>query len=215
MIIECSHCSAKYQYDEARFDGKISKKIRCAKCQQVFEIRNPSPPPRPEPPRFSEPVAAPKPAPPPVPPPPPVVNHALDETISPRRGQPDPGAMQESLDETPMTTDQTPPDMRLPVGIRLSLAVLTGPDAAAVYRIDKARMIIGRSNADIQLNDTEVSRAHAAIEVRDTQYLLEDLGSTNGTIVDGEKITEWIELQNHTEFQVGGTTLMLIVTDES
>ena len=205
MIIECSHCRAKYQYDEARFDGKAAKKIRCAKCQEVFEIRNPNPLPRP--------VAA-APAAPPPPPPPPVAHPAVsDETISPRRAL----AIADSpaVDEEQPETGANEPTPRLPIGIRLSLAVLSGPDAAAVYRIEKPRVVIGRSNADIQLNDTEVSRAHAAIEIRDTLYLLEDLGSTNGTIVDGDRITEWIELQNHTEFQVGGTTLMLIVTTEA
>ena len=42
MIIECSHCKTKYQYDEERFERKPSKKIRCAKCHQIFEIQNPA-----------------------------------------------------------------------------------------------------------------------------------------------------------------------------
>src|ERR1039457_562840 len=41
-IIECIHCKARYQYDEERFERKPAKKIRCAKCQEVFEIRNPA-----------------------------------------------------------------------------------------------------------------------------------------------------------------------------
>ena len=41
MIIQCPKCQARYQYDTARFEGKPSKKIRCAKCQDVFEITNP------------------------------------------------------------------------------------------------------------------------------------------------------------------------------
>jgi pSer/pThr/pTyr-binding forkhead associated (FHA) protein len=59
-----------------------------------------------------------------------------------------------------------------------------------VYRIEKPRVTIGRANADLTLNDTEASRQHAAVEVRDTISCLTDLGSTNGTLVDGEKITE-------------------------
>ena len=42
MIIECPSCHSKYQYDEARFDRKPSKKIKCARCQQIFEIHNPA-----------------------------------------------------------------------------------------------------------------------------------------------------------------------------
>jgi pSer/pThr/pTyr-binding forkhead associated (FHA) protein len=73
--------------------------------------------------------------------------------------------------------------------------------------------VIGRSAADLILNDTESSRNHAAIEVRDALVLLEDLGSTNGTMIDGERISGPVELQNQMEFQVGSTTLMLIVTE--
>jgi pSer/pThr/pTyr-binding forkhead associated (FHA) protein len=41
-----------------------------------------------------------------------------------------------------------------------------------------------------------------------------DLGSTNGTIYDGSKIEGLVELSDKSEFQVGATTLMLIVTDD-
>jgi pSer/pThr/pTyr-binding forkhead associated (FHA) protein len=83
-----------------------------------------------------------------------------------------------------------------------------------VYRIEKPRVTIGRSNADLTLNDTEASRNHAAVEVRDISCKLLDLGSTNGTLVDGAKILEPTDLTDKSEFQVGATTLMLIVTDE-
>src|SRR3954452_16459794 len=42
LIIECTNCHSKYQYDEDRFERKPSKKIKCAKCQTVFEIHNPA-----------------------------------------------------------------------------------------------------------------------------------------------------------------------------
>ena len=76
-------------------------------------------------------------------------------------------------------------------------------------------MTIGRSGADFTLNDTEASRQHAALEIRGDIVLLNDLRSTNGTLVDGRKITEPTELQDKSEFQIGGTTLMLIVTDDA
>ena len=65
------------------------------------------------------------------------------------------------------------------------------------------------------ISDTEASRLHAVIEVRESVIRLEDLNSTNGTLVDGEKIIGPVELTNQSEFQIGGTTIMLIVTDES
>ena len=81
--------------------------------------------------------------------------------------------------------------------------------------MEKPRVTIGRQDADLNLNDSDASRQHAAVEVRDIMYTLVDLESTNGTLVNGQKIEGSVELQNHSEFQVGSSTLMLIVTDES
>jgi pSer/pThr/pTyr-binding forkhead associated (FHA) protein len=196
LIIECTSCHSKYQYDEDRFERKPSKKIKCAKCQTVFEIHNPA---------FAEP-AKPK----------------NDGESTASRGEetqhrklPKPA---ETTEQSPIPspgTDQLAITPKLPPGRRLSLAIIDGPDAGSVYRIEKPRVTIGRANADLTLNDTEASRQHAAVEVRDTVYLLEDLGSTNGTLLDGRRITETTELVDKSEFVVGGSTLMFIVTDES
>lgn len=188
MIIECPNCHSKYQYDEEKFERKASKKIKCARCPQIFDIRNPA-------------FAAPEPAP-----------DAGDSTF----------ATKEEVRKTVAheTTEQSPipqprePLLQLPHGKRLSLAILDGPDAGSVYRIEKPRVTIGRSNADLTLNDSEASRQHAAVEVRDTTYKLSDLGSTNGTLFEGGKIDREVELGDKSEFQVGSTTLMLIVTDD-
>jgi pSer/pThr/pTyr-binding forkhead associated (FHA) protein len=42
--------------------------------------------------------------------------------------------------------------------------------------------------------------------------VLHDLNSTNGTFVDEQKITS-VTLENHSEFRIGSTTFMLIITD--
>jgi predicted Zn finger-like uncharacterized protein len=193
LIIECTNCHSKYQYDEDRFERKPSKKIKCAKCQTVFEIHNPA---------FAE--AKPKVD---------VESTASRHDDTQHRKLPKP---QETTEQSPLPSiDQAGVTPKLPVGKRLSLAIIDGPDAGSVYRIEKPRVTIGRANADLTLNDTEASRQHAAVEVRDTVYMLEDLGSTNGTLLDGRRITEATELTDKAEFVVGGSTLMFIVTDES
>lgn len=205
MIIECTHCRSKYQYDEARFEGKPSKKIRCAKCQQVFEIQNPS---------HVAPAAAPSGE---------KTGIRTGEQTGVRKGTREeplpPGAkIEESTASGPlpsMPRAEGTAAAKLPAGKRLSLAIINGPDSGDVFRMEKPRVVIGRSNADFILNDSESSRAHAAVEARDVMVILEDLGSTNGTLVDGEKISRAVELQNHGEFQIGATTIMLIVTDEA
>lgn len=194
MIIECPSCHAKYQYDVERFDRKPSKKIKCARCQQIFEIHNPA---------FAKQQ--------------PSVD-AGDSTSSKRHDEthtatkiPTPA---ETTEQSPIPQPKGDAALQLPAGKRLSLAILDGPDAGTVFRIEKPRVTIGRANADLTLNDTEASRQHAAVEVRDTSYKLSDLGSTNGTLFEGTRIEEAVELSDKAEFQVGATTLMLIVTDE-
>lgn len=198
MIIECTSCRARYQYDEDRFERKPSKKIKCAKCGTVFEIFNPA--------------FAPKKT---------TQEREIGEMTFARRQEAKPKPAEDTTSQSPIpaasaeehkTDKATPP--QLPTGKRLSLAIINGPDAGNVFRIEKPRVTIGRSGADIVLNDTEASRVHAAVEIRDTTYLVEDLQSTNGTLIDGNKINGATELQNHSEFQVGESTLMLIVTED-
>ncbi|HKO58174.1 MAG TPA: FHA domain-containing protein [Thermoanaerobaculia bacterium] len=192
MIIECTSCHSKYQYDEERFERKPSKKIKCAKCQAIFEIHNPA---------FAKKADAPP--------------SRHDATHTGRTKVPPESTEQSPIPEaSARATGKQPTDPRLPAGKRLSLAVLDGNDAGSVFRIEKPRITIGRSGADVTLADSEASRQHAAIEVRETIYTLHDLASTNGTFVDGRRIDEPVELQDKAEFQIGTTTLMFIVTDE-
>jgi predicted Zn finger-like uncharacterized protein len=195
VIIECPSCKSKYQYDEERFERKPSKKIKCARCQQIFDIHNPA---------FAVPAAS-------------FTDSAGDSTFAKReetRSTAKSPTTSETTEQSPIPQPKGEPPLELPQGRRLSLAILGGPDAGTVYRIERPRVTIGRANADLTLNDTEASRQHAAIEVRDTSCRLSDLGSTNGTLYEGSKIESAVELGDKSEFQVGATTLMLIVTDE-
>lgn len=192
LIIECTSCQARYQYDVARFEGKPSKKIRCAQCQQIFEIRNPSLESAPSP-------TAPE--------------DVLESTVQRKRRRTIEQPLPAIEDEVPQPTGPQDEGARLPAGKRLSLAIIEGNDPGKVFRLETPRVVIGRAGCDLVLNDSESSRNHAQIEVHDHLVILEDLGSTNGTFVSGSRITGPVELQNHSEFTVGTTTLMLIVTD--
>ncbi len=194
VIIECPSCHSKYQYDDERFERKPSKKIKCARCQQIFEIHNPAFAPR-------EPAAV-------------EVGESTFASKHDSTRSSKPSVPHETTEQSPIPTGKTEAALQLPQGKRLSLAILDGPDAGSVHRIEKPRVTIGRSGADLTLNDSEASRQHAAIEIRDNQYHLLDLGSTNGTLVNGDKIDGPVELSDKSEFQVGGTTLMLIVTED-
>jgi transcriptional regulator with GAF, ATPase, and Fis domain len=72
--------------------------------------------------------------------------------------------------------------------------VIEGPDAGKSFLLDPhapARLLIGTSVVcGIRLTDQAVSRRHAALEPVGRRYRLTDLGSTNGTFVDGIAIVE-------------------------
>ena len=101
--------------------------------------------------------------------------------------------------------------LELPADQKYSLAVLKGKASGEIFPISKLLMTLGRAECDIVLDDPKCSREHAVIEVLGSRVVIRDLGSTNGTFVDGKRIDE-DELENHTEFRVGEHVLMLIIT---
>ena len=184
MIIRCPECSAQYRYDEARFGGAPRARVKCPKCGRVFEVTNPA-------------------------------HDAGDATnIGAKKKKADPDGHQ--TDQVKLVESESPelPVLSpLPGDFRFSLAVITGNQAGTVFPISKPRIYLGRgTSADIQVQDPEVSRRHAMIEIRGEIVTLIDLGATNGTFVEGEKI-ESRELANQTEFTIGSTTLMVIITN--
>jgi DNA-binding NtrC family response regulator len=81
-----------------------------------------------------------------------------------------------------------------PAGSAFVLTVVEGPDAGLVASLDATaptRALLGTSPVcTIRLTDPEVSRRHAALSVSDTRLTVMDLGSTNGTTVNGVYIRE-------------------------
>lgn len=101
-----------------------------------------------------------------------------------------------------------PPDegLKLPGDAVFVLAVTSGPATGEVFRLSKPRMVVGRKGADIPLNDTEISRHHCLLEVRDKYINLKDLNSTNGTFYDEERVRAAM-LQDGSEFRIGESVI--------
>src|SRR5689334_7374127 len=86
------------------------------------------------------------------------------------------------------------------------LEVAGGPDAGQSRTLGAAAIRIGRAGADLVLNDKKVSGIHAEIRLEADGYRLRDLGSTNGTWLNGTRIVE-VFLDPGATFQVGSTTI--------
>ncbi|MFB0619819.1 FHA domain-containing protein [Streptomyces sp. AGS-58] len=79
-----------------------------------------------------------------------------------------------------------------PADAPTQLHVVAGPDAGGVHLLHGGRITVGRSaEADVPLDDPDVSRLHCAVTVgADGRVSVADLGSTNGTSLDGVRVGE-------------------------
>ena len=102
-------------------------------------------------------------------------------------------------------------DLRLPPGKSIALSVIAGPARGLVYPVQKPRIVMGRADADIVINDKEISRWHCSIEIKDDVIRLRDLESTNGTFLADERVRV-AELKHLSEFRIGTSLLLLSVT---
>ncbi len=65
-----------------------------------------------------------------------------------------------------------------------------GPTIGKVYPLEGPEITLGRESSNaITINDVEVSRKHARMELQGSTYAIQDLGSTNGTFVNGQRVT--------------------------
>jgi S1-C subfamily serine protease len=90
------------------------------------------------------------------------------------------------------------------------LVIRTGPQQGTTIPITGERFLVGRDErCDFVLAEEAASRQHAVFETgQDGRVLLRDLGSTNGTLVDGVRLAEPRELRGGEQIQIGGTILL-------
>jgi diguanylate cyclase (GGDEF)-like protein len=100
---------------------------------------------------------------------------------------------------------------------RATLTIISGINAGQVFALDATDHVIGRgTEADLWLEDGGVSRRHARVSCRsDGAYFVEDLDSTNGTFLGGQRITI-CELRPGDRVQLGPqVTLRFAITDDA
>ncbi len=97
----------------------------------------------------------------------------------------------------------------------LRLQVTSGPSGPTEVEIIGDRFVIGRDlGAGLSIADDEASSEHAALSpLPDGRVALEDLGSTNGTFVNGHRLTGPVSLSGGEEIRIGSTTMRLFDAD--
>jgi hypothetical protein len=92
---------------------------------------------------------------------------------------------------SPPPSRGAPPPRALGSGPNVNGTSLSLTFGSQSYPVNKDRFMLGRSKsqADLVLNDSNVSRQHAAIERVGDAWMLVDLGSTNGCFIDGQRVT--------------------------
>jgi diguanylate cyclase (GGDEF)-like protein len=118
---------------------------------------------------------------------------------SPRAGDP--------LDDTTRTSQApgTPEDVAQNTAY---LVVMAGSNVGEMYKVEKPQLVIGRGDkADLRLVDDGISRDHARIVKDGDRMVLEDMGSTNGTYCNGERVTRH-PLSEGDKILLGSTTIL-------
>jgi len=86
------------------------------------------------------------------------------------------------------------------------LIMRSGPTPGKSFELTKSEIYIGRDiHNDVVINDAEVSRKHARLVIQAGGYVLEDLGSTNGTFVNGQQLSAVYSLHPGDTVQVADT----------
>jgi HD-GYP domain-containing protein (c-di-GMP phosphodiesterase class II) len=89
--------------------------------------------------------------------------------------------------------------------------VVNGPLAGSVVEVGEKLTLGRRPENTLRLRDDRVSRYHAVIEKRGPDYVVEDLGSRTGTMVDGRQIESSTALKDGSQVVIGETILQFSI----
>jgi pSer/pThr/pTyr-binding forkhead associated (FHA) protein len=103
---------------------------------------------------------------------------------------------------------QPAPIMGYSAAAMARLRVVSGPLAGQTVDVEE-EVVIGREDTDLIIDDEELSRRHAVVRRFNNRLQVEDLGSTNGTFVDGARIAEPTLLGGGAEIKLGATVLVV------
>lgn len=96
--------------------------------------------------------------------------------------------------------------------LKLALVAESGLQEGQSFRLQEQRQVIGRrADASIPVDDSKVSRDHALVDYRNGLFYLVDLGSTNGSFVNGKKVQHAIRINLGDVLRFGGSSFKVSV----
>ena len=90
----------------------------------------------------------------------------------------------------------------------LTLLVLQGPDKGRRYELPDAPALVGRESRSLPLSDNTVSRRHCELIPSNGEWTVNDLGSANGTYVNGGRVLNTAPLKIGDQLRVGRTLMV-------
>ncbi|MDQ3438720.1 MAG: ATP-binding protein [Planctomycetota bacterium] len=90
----------------------------------------------------------------------------------------------------------------------LTLLILQGPDKGRRFELPDAPALVGRDSRQLPLTDNTVSRRHAELIPGADNWILRDLGSSNGTYINGTRVTNRYVLKLGDQIRVGRTLMV-------
>jgi len=96
-----------------------------------------------------------------------------------------------------------------------SLIAINPTDGLREFVLAERGMLVGSDEAnDLVIHDDTVSHRHAAVNIRDGQYEVSDLASTNGTFVNNRRVTDSLPLKKGDEIRFGQARFVLWAREE-
>lgn len=137
-----------------------------------------------------------------------------DDATEPGAGGSDPQATTSSLEAGDLDEEEVEGLPDLPPGTGM-LVVVRGPNAGSRFLLDRDLTTVGRHpDSHIFLDDVTVSRRHAEVARHGGGLVVSDLGSLNGTYVNGDRVEEQ-RLSTGDVLQVGRFKLLFVGSEES
>ena len=94
--------------------------------------------------------------------------------------------------------------------VQFQFVMRSGPTPGATYSLEGDQIVIGRDSANgVAINDSEISRKHARLTFQGGKYVLEDLGSTNGTFVNGQRLAGPVVLRSGDVVSLGEQIVLM------